>query len=83
VSVYVDDSEHGYGQMVMCHMIADSSAELLAMADQIGVARKWIQYAGTAREHLDICKAKRKLAVERGAVELTGRALFSKIRGRL
>lgn len=53
----------------MCHMYADSSEELLAMADVIGVARKWIQHPGTWREHFDIAKSKRKLAVAAGAVE--------------
>jgi hypothetical protein len=27
----------------MCHMIADSVKKLYAMADKIGVARKWFQ----------------------------------------
>lgn len=43
VTVYVDDVRHEFGRMVMCHMWADTDAELLAMADRIGVARKWIQ----------------------------------------
>jgi hypothetical protein len=73
MSVYVDDMSAGFGRMVMFHMIADTSEELLAMADKIGVARKWIQYPGTYREHFDICKAKRALAVKAGAVEITWR----------
>jgi len=62
-----------FGRMKMCHMIADSGDELRAMADRIGVARKWIQKVGTAREHFDICQAKRKLAVAAGAREVTMR----------
>jgi hypothetical protein len=38
MSVYVDDMGAPYRGMIMFHMIADSSAELLAMADKIGVA---------------------------------------------
>lgn len=69
VTVYVDDPIWPFGRMMMCHMVADSRAELDAMADRIGVARKWIQYPGTEREHYDICKSKRALAVAAGAVE--------------
>lgn len=59
----------------MCHMIADTTEELLAMATKIGVAHKWIQYPGTPKEHFDICLSKRGLAVRAGAKEITGREL--------
>lgn len=61
--------------MLMCHMVADTREELLAMADRIGVARKWIQSPGTPREHFDICKSKRILAVAAGAKECGWREL--------
>lgn len=70
MSVYVDDMNATYGRMKMCHMFADSTAELLAMADRIGVQRKWLQHAGTVREHFDICLSKRAKAVMAGAVEI-------------
>ena len=73
MSVYVDDMKAPYGRMLMCHMLADSTAELLSMADRIGVARKWIQHPGTFQEHFDICLAKRLIAVREGAVEITMR----------
>lgn len=63
----------------MCHMIAESPEELLDMADRIGVARKWIQAAGTYREHFDICLKKRALAVQAGAVEITHYELGRKV----
>lgn len=45
MAVYVDDMEASYGRVVICHMLADTTDELLAMADKIGVQRKWLQKA--------------------------------------
>lgn len=56
--------------MMMCHMMADTTEELLAMVDAIGVQRKWIQYPGTNKEHFDICKSKRARAIQFGAIEV-------------
>ena len=64
--VYVDDMRAGFGRMIMCHMIADTEAELHAMADQIGMARRWYQ-----GDHYDIALSKRSLAVAAGACEIT------------
>ena len=75
MAVYVDDMEASYGRMVMCHMLADTRAELLAMADKIGVARRWLQKAGTVHEHFDIAKSKRALAVSYGAIEIDRQGL--------
>lgn len=71
MTVYVDDMRAPFGGMLMCHLIADTRLELLLMADRIGVNRKWIQHGGTAQEHFDIALTKRKLAVEKGAREIT------------
>lgn len=62
--------EAPFGQMKMCHLIADTTQELLAMVDKIGVQRKWIQNAGTNREHFDIALSKKRLAVKNGAIEI-------------
>jgi len=75
MAVYVDDMEAEFGRMKMCHMAADSSKELLDMADKIGVARKWIQYPGTDKEHFDICKSKKARAIRLGAIAVTAREL--------
>jgi hypothetical protein len=75
MAVYVDNMQANYGRMKMCHMVADSTEELMAMADRIGVARKWIQKAGTYQEHFDICMTKRKVAVSAGALEVTMKEL--------
>lgn len=71
MAVYVDNQRAQYRGMVMCHMLADSTEELLAMADRIGVDRKHLQDAGTYREHLDICLTKRAAAVAAGALEVS------------
>lgn len=77
MTVYVDDAIHRFGRMRMCHMWADTVEELLAMADRIEVARKWIQghptlSHGKHREaswvHFDIAKSKRELALKAGAI---------------
>lgn len=54
--------------MIMAHMIADTEDELLAMADKIGVARKWIQRKPGRPTHFDIAKGKRALAIKAGAI---------------
>jgi len=78
VSVYVDDMEAPFGRLIMCHMIADTHDELIAMVDAIGVDRKWIQQPGNHGEHFDIAKSKRALAVQLGAVEISWHALAEK-----
>ncbi len=75
MSVYIDNMNAPYGRMKMCHMIADTTEELLAMADKIGISRKWLQKPGTYEEHFDVCTAKKKLAIEQGAQEITMREL--------
>ncbi|HHZ9309722.1 TPA: DUF4031 domain-containing protein [Pseudomonas aeruginosa] len=71
MAVYVDDMNATYGRMKMCHMFADTTEELLAMADKIGVHRKWLQHAGTIKEHFDICLSKKSAALAAGAVAIT------------
>lgn len=68
--VYVDDMRAPFRGMLMCHMLADSTEELIAMADAIEVDRIHIQYADTPREHFDISLGKRRLAVKAGAIEI-------------
>lgn len=77
MTVFVDDMKasfqpaHAPGRRyVMCHMIADQEEELHAMADKIGVARKWYQ-----GDHYDITQSKRALAVKAGAIEISLREL--------
>lgn len=71
MAVYVDTMQAAFGRMKMCHMVADSTEELLAMADRIGVNQKWIQKAGTHQEHFDIALSKKGLAIAAGAIEVS------------
>jgi hypothetical protein len=59
--------------MVMCHMLADTTDDLMAMADAIGVDRRWVQNQGKYNEHFDICAAKKMAAVKAGAVRVSQR----------
>jgi hypothetical protein len=87
MTVYVDDMylyEMGHfrrgGRVYkMSHMVADTLEELHAMADTIGVDRRWFQDPETMRKvshpHYDITMSKRALAVKAGAKEITIREL--------
>lgn len=83
MSVYIDNFNAPFGRMIMCHMVADSTEELLQMADTIGVQRKWIQDAGTYSEHFDVSLGCKKKAIAAGAIEITPRefAIFCNKRG--
>jgi len=69
MGVYVDFSENSFSRMKMCHMIADTPDELLAMVTRIGVDEHWFQ-SGSNTPHFDIAKSKRTLAIAAGAIEL-------------
>lgn len=80
--VYIDNFNAPYGRMRMCHMIADTTKELLDMCKQIGVQIKWIQYAGTANEHFDICLSKKQIALNNGAIEIGFRDYAKMVKNR-
>ena len=83
MTVYVDDMRAPYRRMIMCHMIASDLEELHAMADKIGMQRRWFQKPPKASHpHYDICLSKRKLAVQAGAVEITLRQLAAMVNAR-
>ncbi len=75
--VYVDDMYRSplgqFGRMKMSHMIATDEAELHAMAECLGLARRWHQHAGSPKSHYDISQSKRGLALQRGAIEISVR----------
>jgi len=71
MSVYVDGERNAFGRMIMCHMFADSLAELHAMADAIGMDRNWFQ--PLSFPHYDVSLSRRERAVNLGAVEVDRR----------
>lgn len=81
MSVYVDDAAIPYGRMLMSHLVADSLEELHAMADRIGVARRWFQ-RDASTPHYDVCRSKRALALRYGAVALDRHAMSAWLRKR-
>ena len=78
MTVYVDDAfipaKIRSGRLThdskWCHMTADSTEELVAMAKAIGLQEKYIQFPGTWKEHFDVTEPKRRLAVAKGAMEV-------------
>ena len=82
MSVYVDDMKAQFGRMIMCHMMADTSLELEAMAKKIGVANKWKQKQAKPEEHFDICMAKKALALAAGAIQIDSRKMVDLIRAK-
>lgn len=85
MAVYVDDAAHlmprrrGPGFMIMCHMVADSLEELHEFAHELGLKPQWFQ-GGTFTPHYDVNKTKRRLAVEKGAKEITQREAVAILR---
>lgn len=75
--VYVDDmylsSAGQFGRMKMSHLLADTDEELHAMADKIGVARRWHQAPPRHDSHYDIAMSKRAQALAHGAISITWR----------
>lgn len=72
MSVYVDNAALPFGRMLMCHLLADTTEELHAMATRIGMRREWFQ---ENPPHYDVSKSRRKLAVQFGAIEVTRRQI--------
>ncbi len=67
MTVYVDELRTS-GSHVYCHMLADSLPELEKMARRLRVdVRK-----APSRPHCDLDERKRRLALEKGAIEIGG-----------
>jgi hypothetical protein len=78
--VYVDDMLAPFRNMIMCHMIADTDEELHAMADRLGLARKWHQKPGTHHSHYDISIGYKSRAIKLGAIQIKRSELGAMLR---
>lgn len=67
MSLYVDIAKIPYRGMLMCHMYADSRAELHDAAIKIG-APKWAYKRGVAFPRYDISLTQRARAIRLGAI---------------
>ena len=73
MTVYVDRASRPLGRMVMCHMVADTLAELHTEAAALGCRKEWFQDG--RHPHYDLPQFRRRHAVQRGAVQVTSEAL--------
>jgi hypothetical protein len=64
-----------------CHLLADTRAELHAMADDLGIPRRFFQ-DHPWRWHHDLPEHLRSRAVERGAIEITMHSVGALLRAR-
>ena len=78
MAVYLDGARNRFGRMIMCHMIADSEAELHETAERIGMRRDWFQ--PRSFPHYDVCLMRKARATELGASVLDRRSFVAKLR---
>ena len=78
MAVYLDKAKNKYRGMVMCHMLADTPAELHEMAAKIGIKSQWFQPASSP--HYDVCLMRRKVALSLGAIEIDRRQVVKLIK---
>ena len=77
MTLYVDNQRIPFGRMQVCHMLTDTSDELLQAADFLGLKREWLQKAGTEYEHFDVSLNMRDRAVKQlTAREVSGQDLI-------
>ena len=65
-----------------CHMVADSTEELVGFATRLGLRRSWMQHPGKYSEHYDLTSPRRAEAVNMGAIEISHRELVEKMRAK-
>jgi hypothetical protein len=78
MTVYVDKTENAFRGMIMCHMLADTLAELHEMDRSLGMWREWVQ--PVLSPHYDSSKTRREAAVKAGVVKLDRREVGASIK---
>ena len=68
MAVYVNKLKARFGGLTLCHLLADSVAELHGMARSLGIEPRWFQ--PFPYPHYDISVSKRDRAVELGAIAI-------------
>jgi hypothetical protein len=58
---------YGHARGSWCHLLADTSEELHAFAQQLGLRRAWCQHEGTDLEHYRLRWDQRRAALAAGA----------------
>lgn len=88
MSVYIDDafidatvgSADRRFRSRWCHLVADSSEELLQVAERLGIDQRWLQRRGEPGEHFDLPEPRREHAVQYGAIEISWRESVALVR---
>lgn len=80
--IYIGTREYEYNGMKMSHMVADTIQELHAMAERIGVSRRFFQNKDN-KPHYDICLLKKKAALKKGAQVVDDREIVKVLRKNL
>ena len=79
MAVYVDQlRDYRWRHGPSCHLIADSTDELMQFAVSMGLRPEW--YQPKSSPHFDLTADGRALAIQHGAIELDFRAFVGKLR---
>lgn len=79
MAVFVGTIEYAFDRMKMFHLVADNLDQLHQMVDKIGISRRWFQNTKSdGIPHYDICKSKKVLAIQHGAIELNDRQILDR-----
>lgn len=78
--IYVDEAKIPYRGMLMCHLYADSLAELHQFAQEKMQLRAWAFTRGTHLAHYNISLSQRAKAIHYGAMPIDRAWLQARIR---